>query len=220
MRAPFSVRMHFSKLAGSTRKGQPAGQSGGRKNRFVAPFLTSYWSLRCLARRRRMDSPLSVGPSSHLHSPLRHLTHSGIRPLPSPSLHPLAYYKCTTTLNSLTPARPERPARPAEGGLHTVTTMTAVIVGDLDCECEWSGVGIRGTQNCPPEGATATRRAEGGGRGGGCACDLRHRHGRRIPHLKANPPERGRSMIETATGSQPVIFCFSLSLSVKKWQSQ
>ena len=45
-------------------------------------------------------------------------------------------------------------------------------------------------------------------------------HGR-IPHLKANPPERDRSMIETATGIQPVIFCFSLStlsleLSVKK----
>ena len=100
MRAPFSVRMHFSKLAARTRKGQPVGSggggggggSGGRKKRFVAPFLTSYWSLRCLAAAAERIPRPSIRAS-----PLRHLT----RPLS----RSLAYYKCTTTLNSLTPAR-------------------------------------------------------------------------------------------------------------------
>ena len=135
MRAPFSVRMHFSKLALRTRKGQPTTwprRGGGRKKRFVAPFLTSYWSLRCLAAAAERIPRPSIRAS-----PLRHLT----RPLS----RSLAYYKCTTTLNSLTPAR--------HGAAGMARQRIAHSYDDDGCNCRRSrrrlrvrrrGVGIRG----------------------------------------------------------------------------
>ena len=168
-----------------------------------------------------MDSPLSVESilASSLSTPSSH----SLRHSPSPlSPRPLAYYKCTTTLNSLTPARPARAA--GRGRI-------AHSYDDDGCNCRRSRLSVRvkrrgnpGDSKLPNRRSDRDPTSRGRGRGGGCACDLRHRHGRRIPHLKANPPERDRSMIETATGIQPVIFCFSLSTlsscQSKRWQSQ
>ena len=112
-----------------TRKGQPAGAAGqsgggGRKNRFVAPFLTSYWSLRCLAAAAEW---IPLCRSVH---PRIFTLHSVISLTPAFALSPPA---CILQMHD-DPKQFDPSA--AEGGLHTVTTMTAVIVGDLDCECE------------------------------------------------------------------------------------
>ena len=131
MRAPFSVRMHFSKLAAPTRKGQPAGQSGrGRKNRFVAPFLTSYWSLRCLAASAAAEAAEWI-PLCRVH-PRIFTLHSVISLRHSPSPLPLSPPACILQMHDDPKQFDPCAACAAGGGLHTVTTMTAVIVGDLD----------------------------------------------------------------------------------------
>ena len=138
MRAPFSVRMHFSKLALRTRKGQPTTwprRGGGRKKRFVAPFLTSYWSLRCSAGAR---------PSTHLLS-VRHLPRPPSRSLVQMHDGPKQFDPCCKARR-----------HPHGIGLLTITAMTAVIAGDLHGECGPRGVGNRGTTDFESDNARGT----------------------------------------------------------------
>ena len=201
MRAPFSVRMHFSKLALRTRKGQPTTwprRGGGRKKRFVAPFLTSYWSLRCSA---------GVRPSTHLHS-VRHLPRPPSRSLVQMHDGPKQFDPCCKARR-----------HPHGIGLLTITAMTAVIAGDLHGECGPRGVGNRGTTDCESDHA----------RGDGCSCGVgmddatiqhlrsqsvrtRSKHDRSELSAETNARRSGKNA-ETLTSPKS-------RLAVEKWQSK